>query len=346
MRTRAASCTTTAASSSRRGRSASRITPSTARAGWRSATSSSCSSTGRQTGPSRPLPFKSVDTGTGLERLTSVIQGVDSNYRTDLFAPIIERLAEFIGHDPETVESERFSYQVVADHSRAMTFLLAEGVTPSNEGPGYVLRRIMRRAVRHGRLLGITRPFLRETAAVVIDIMGEAYPQLVERRDAVLDAIEAEEEKFARTLEAGSARLEELVRAGGTISGADAFRLHDTFGFPIDLTIEMAAERGIDVDRAGFDAAMAEQRERSRGEKRGGLQLGPEVAALRSEFIGYPNETSADDLRVLAVVPGSPAAVVLDRTPVLRRGRRADRRPRRADRSRRPASGRRHAARR
>ena len=267
-----------------------------------------------------PLPFKSVDTGTGLERLTSVIQDVDSNYRTDLFAPIIERLAEFIGHDPETVESERFSYQVVADHSRAMTFLLAEGVTPSNEGPGYVLRRIMRRAVRHGRLLGITRPFLRETSAVVIDIMGAAYPQLGERRDAVLDAIEAEEEKFARTLEAGSARLEELVRAGGTISGADAFRLHDTFGFPIDLTIEMAAERGIDVDRAGFDAAMAEQRERSRGEKRGSLQLGPEVEALRSEFIGYPNETSADDLRVLAVIPGSPAAVVLDRTPFYAEG--------------------------
>ncbi|MEA2650467.1 MAG: alanyl-tRNA synthetase [Chloroflexota bacterium] len=267
-----------------------------------------------------PLPFKSVDTGTGLERLASAIQGVDSNYRTDLFVPIIERLAELIGHDPETVESERFSYQVVADHSRAMTFLLAEGIAPSNEGPGYVLRRIMRRAVRHGRLLGIAKPFLRETASVVVDIMGGAYPYLAERRDAVLDAIGAEEEKFARTLEAGSMRLEELVRAGGTISGADAFRLHDTFGFPIDLTIEMADERGIEVDRAGFDAAMAEQRERSRGEKRGGLQLGPEIEALRSEFIGYPNETAADGLTVLAVVPGSPAAIVLDRTPFYAEG--------------------------
>ncbi|HSK92580.1 MAG TPA: alanine--tRNA ligase [Candidatus Angelobacter sp.] len=270
-----------------------------------------------------PLPFKSVDTGMGLERITSVVQGVDSNYRTDLFVPIIEALARRIGHDPETVESERFSYQVVADHSRAMTFLLAEGVTPSNEGPGYVLRRIMRRAVRHGRLLGIGEPFLRETCGVVVDRMGEAYPHLVEHRDAVLDAIEAEEEKFARTLEAGSTRLDELVTAGGIISGADAFRLHDTFGFPIDLTVEMAAERGVSVDRAGFDAAMAEQRERSRGEKRGGLQLDPDVAALRSEFIGYPNETSADDLRVLAVVPGAPgaaAAVVLDRTPFYAEG--------------------------
>ncbi|MGQ0608822.1 MAG: alanine--tRNA ligase [Chloroflexota bacterium] len=267
-----------------------------------------------------PLPMQSVDTGTGLERLTSVIQDVDSNYRTDLFVPIIERLAQFIGHDPETVESERFSYQVVADHSRAMTFLLAEGVTPSNEGAGYVLRRIIRRAVRHGRLLGITGPFLGETCAVVIGLMGEAYPHVAEQRETVLGAIEVEEEKFARTLEAGSARLDELVAAGGIISGADAFRLHDTFGFPIDLTVEVAAERGVSVDRAGFDAAMAEQRERSRGEKRGGLQLDPEVAALRSEFIGYPNETSADGLRVLAAVPGEPAAIVLDRTPFYAEG--------------------------
>ena len=267
-----------------------------------------------------PLPFKSVDTGMGLERMASAVQGVDSNYRTDLFAPIIERLAAFIGHDPETVESERFSYQVVADHSRAMTFLLAEGVTPSNEGAGYVLRRIMRRAVRHGRLLGIAGPFLRETCSVVIETMGGAYPSLVERREAILDGVEGEEEKFARTLEAGSARLTELIGAGDTISGADAFRLHDTFGFPIDLTIEVAAERGVTVDRAGFDAAMAEQRERSRGERRGALELDPEVAALRSEFIGYPNETSADDLRVLAAVPGEPAAVVLDRTPFYAEG--------------------------
>jgi alanyl-tRNA synthetase len=267
-----------------------------------------------------PLPFKSVDTGMGLERMASAIQGVDSNYRTDLFAPIIDRLAELIGHDPETVESERFSYQVVADHSRAMTFLLAEGIRPANEGAGYVLRRIMRRAVRHGRLLGIDRPFLRETADVVITIMGGAYPHLLERREAVLDEIEAEEDKFARTLEAGSARLEELVAAGSAISGADAFRLHDTFGFPIDLTIEMASERGVTVDRAGFDAAMEEQRQRSRGEKRGGLDLQPETSGLRSEFIGYPNETTADELRVLAVTVGEPAAVVLDRTPFYAEG--------------------------
>jgi alanyl-tRNA synthetase len=201
-----------------------------------------------------------------------------------------------------------------------MTFLLGEGLTPSNEGAGYVLRRIMRRAVRHGRLLGIRGPFLRETCRVVIDLMGDVYTYLRSAEREILDAVEAEEEKFARTLEAGSTRLDELVAAGGEISGADAFRLHDTFGFPIDLTVEMAAERGVTVDRAGFDAAMAEQRERSRGEKRGALQLDPEVAALVSDFIGYPNVTSADELRVLAVIPGEPAAVVLDRTPFYAEG--------------------------
>jgi alanyl-tRNA synthetase len=269
-----------------------------------------------------PLPFKSVDTGMGLERMASAIQGVDSNYRTDLFVPIIERLAAYIGHDPETVESERFSYQVVADHSRAMTFLLAEGVEPSNEGAGYVLRRIIRRAVRHGRLLGITRPFLRETCAVVVEIMGDAYPLLRERRDAILDAVEAEEEKFARTLEAGSARLDELIARGGSIGGADAFRLHDTFGFPIDLTIEMAAERGVTVDRDGFDAAMAEQRDRSRGAKRAALTVSDELRTMSSEFVGYPNVTAADDLRILGLeqLDDGRWAAVLDRTPFYAEG--------------------------
>jgi len=269
-----------------------------------------------------PLPFKSVDTGTGLERLASVIQGVDSNYRTDLFVPIIERLAQLIGHDPETVESERFSYQVVADHSRAMTFLIGEGVQPSNDGAGYVLRRIMRRAVRHGRLLGIAEPFLQETCAVVIDIMGDAYPYLRERRDRILEDVRAEEEKFARTLEAGLGRIEAIIGGDATvISGEEAFKLHDTFGFPIDLTEEIARDRGVSVDRAGFDAAMAVQRERSRGAKGPGARIDPSLAGLESEFIGYPNETSADDLAVTGVaeVDGR-AQVVLDRTPFYAEG--------------------------
>ena len=271
-----------------------------------------------------PLPFPSVDTGMGLERMTSAVQGVDSNYRTDLFVPIIDRLAEHLGHRPEEVETERFSYQVVADHSRAMTFLIGEGLNPSNEGPGYVLRRIMRRAVRHLRLMGIRQPVLAETCGTVIEVMGGAYPYLVEKRDEILGAVDAEERKFARTLEAGIERLATLVEAAapnGTIAGDEAFRLHDTFGFPIDLTVEIAAERGVIVDRAGFDAAMNEQRDRSRGSRAGRFAPSPGVEGLHSEFIGYPNQTSADGLAVLVVADGDGTAqVVVDRTPFYAEG--------------------------
>jgi alanyl-tRNA synthetase len=273
-----------------------------------------------------PLPFRSVDTGMGLERITSVVQGVDSNYRTDLFEPIIARLAAFIGHDPETVEGERFSYQVVADHSRAMTFMIAEGIKPTNEGAGYVLRRIIRRAVRHARLMGITRPFLRETCAVVVELMGDAYPALASGRDRILDAVAAEEEKFARTLEAGSERLAQLVEMagpGGSIPGDEAFRLHDTFGFPVDLTIEVAAESKVAVDRGGFEEAMAEQRQRSRATRTAAFRVDESLASLTSEFIGYPNRTDADGATVIGIGGGDgdePLLVVLDRSPFYAEG--------------------------
>jgi alanyl-tRNA synthetase len=273
-----------------------------------------------------PLPFQSVDTGMGLERTASVLQGVESNYRTDLFVPIIDRLAFHLGHRPEEVEAERFSYQVVADHSRAMTFLIAEGVRPSNEGPGYVLRRIMRRAVRHLRLMGITQPVLGETCAAVVELMGPAYPYLAERRDDILAEVNAEERRFARTLEAGTERLAQLVEAagrGGTISGNDAFKLHDTFGFPIDLTVEIAAESAVGVDRDGFESAMAVQRERSRGDNRATYRSDPTLAALATEFTGYPNQTRADGLEIVAVRAGDtdmPAAVVLAQTPFYAEG--------------------------
>ena len=269
-----------------------------------------------------PLPMQSVDTGTGLERLASVVQGVPSNYGTDLFTPIVDRLASILGHAPETVEAERFSYQVVADHSRAMTFLISDGVLPSNEGAGYVLRRIMRRAVRHGRLLKIRDPFLGETCSAVIDVMGDAYPQLRSEREAILAEVSAEEGKFARTLDAGGDRLAAIIEEvgpGGTIPGDDAFLLHDTFGFPIDLTVEIAAESGVSVSRAGFDAAMGEQRERSRGSRARGHVLPEEIGALQgleSEFIGYPNETRATQLMLQGTAyRGDDHYVVLDRTP-------------------------------
>jgi alanyl-tRNA synthetase len=276
-----------------------------------------------------PLPFKSVDTGMGLERTASILQGVESNYKTDLFVAIIDRLAAHLGHRPEQVEAERFSYQVVADHSRAMTFLIGEGVRPSNEGAGYVLRRIMRRAVRHLRLMGIREPVLAETCGAVIDVMGAAYPTLAEERDRILGEVGAEEAKFARTLEAGTERLHGLVEAagaGGTISGEEAFRLHDTFGFPIDLTVEIAVESGVTVDRAGFDAAMQEQRERSRRSVSAALPMEPalaqEVERLESHFVGYPNETRLEDAVVVGIFPLADGrrAVILDRTPFYAEG--------------------------
>ena len=265
-----------------------------------------------------PLPFPSVDTGMGLERIASAVQGVDSNYGTDLFVPIIDRLAFHLGHRPEEVEAERFSYQVVADHSRAMTFLIGEGVRPSNDGAGYVLRRIMRRAVRHLRLMGIRQPVLAETCGTVIDLMGAAYPYLAERRDEILAAVDAEEKKFARTLEAGSARLAALIEAAGAdgaISGEDAFRLHDTFGFPIDLTVEIAAESGVSTDRKEFEEAMGEQRDRSRGGRGGRFAPFPGIEGQTTEFIGYPNQTEADGLCVTAMAEqDGMVQVVLDRT--------------------------------
>jgi alanyl-tRNA synthetase len=303
-----------------------------------------------------PLPFTSVDTGLGLERLASVLQQVPSNFDTDLFLPIHARMRELMGHDPDAFEAERFSYQVIADHARAVVFLIADGVLPSNEGRGYVLRRIVRRAVRHGRILGRREPFMTDLGQVVIDMMSEAYPYLLERRDAVLAAIEREEAQFARTLDAGTAQLEAALavqapdaeRVVGRraealptdapkLPGELAFRLHDTFGFPIDLTVELAAEYGVAVDRDGFEAALAEQRERSRSGKKAELAKHAELMAIYqaiqaragdTTFLGY--ETTTAPGRVVAIVrdgiefdelTGQGAAeVVLDRTPFYAEG--------------------------
>jgi alanyl-tRNA synthetase len=274
-----------------------------------------------------PLPFKSVDTGMGLERLSSVIQGVLSNYDTDLFTPIHESMRALLGHDPEQFEAERFSYQVIADHVRAVTFLAADGVRPANDGRGYVMRRILRRAVRHGRLLGREEPFLADLADVVVDTMANAYPHLSARRSEIHAIVGAEERQFARTLDAGMVHFEEALipltgaerRVGRrpedlpadapVLPGDVAFRLHDTYGFPIDLTVELAAEYGVRVDRAGFDAALAEQRERSRGGRKAELARHAEMSSLYGEiarrsgdtkFLGY--ETTASEATVVAIL--------------------------------------------
>ena len=287
-----------------------------------------------------PLPAPGVDTGMGLERVASVVQGVTSNYDTDLFAPIHARMRELLGHDPEGFEQERFSYQVIADHSRAVTFLVGDGVLPANEGRGYVLRRILRRAVRHGRLLGRTEPFMAEAAKVVIDTMADAYPHLAERRAEILGVIEREERQFNRTLEAGTGLLEEALipltsaervvgRQADTLPvdapvlpGAVAFKLHDTFGFPIDLTVELAAEYGVRTDLAGFEAALAEQRDRSRAGTKADLAKTAELASLYNallsrtgptEFLGY--DTTVAEGRVLAILRDGTEYETLEAVP-------------------------------
>ncbi len=302
-----------------------------------------------------PLPFTSVDTGMGLERLASVLQQVPTNYDTDLFTPIHARMRELLGHDPDAFETERFSYQVIADHSRAVTFLIADDILPSNEGRGYVLRKLFRRAVRHGRLLGRREPFMAETASVVIEVMGEAYPSLVERRDEILAVIAREETQFARTLDAGTGQLEaalgdltdaervvgrrpeDLPADAPQVPGDLAFRLHDTYGFPIDLTVELAAEYGVGIDRAGFELALAEQRDRSRSGTKAQLSKHAETAALYgaiqaragdTAFLGY--ETTTAEGRVRAIVRDGmgfdeltglgEAEVVLDQTPFYAEG--------------------------
>jgi len=281
----------------------------------------------RASGERMPLPFKSIDTGMSLERLASVIQQVPSNFDTDLFTPIHAAMRELLGHDPGTFEAERFSYQVIADHSRAVTFLVADGVAPSNEGRGYVLRRILRRAVRHGRLLGRREPFIDVTAGVVIDVMKDAYPYLEEQRQKILAVIRKEETQFARTLETGTSHLESalapmpktertigrrpesLPADAPLLAGEVAFKLHDTYGFPVDLTVDMAAEYGVRVDRDGFTAAMAGQKAQSRKGTKADLSrqavLGDLYQSIlrrvgETKFLGY--EGTEAEARVVAIL--------------------------------------------
>src|SRR5947199_1255682 len=208
-----------------------------------------------------PLPAPSVDTGAGLERLAAVMQRVPSNYDTDLFAPIIERAVEVVGKKYDRGPGGA-SYRVLADHARAVAFLLADGVYPSNEGSGYVLRRMLRRAVRHAGLLGRREPTLGHLVHTVSGLMGSVYPELVQKRSHLDSVTRAEEERFFDTIEGGLERLEQLQGAK-TISGAEAFKLYDTFGFPIDLTQLIAGERGQAVDVAGFERELGKQRTRS-----------------------------------------------------------------------------------
>jgi len=299
-------------------------------------------------GKFNPLPKPSIDTGAGLERVTAVLQGVISNYDTDLFVPLIERAAELTGtktklseelrhEDWEEKHHQAASLRVIADHARAATFLISDGVVPSNEGRGYVLRKIMRRGIRHGRLLGTTKPFLCEMVYAVRDLMKDAYPELVESAPRVYEIVKGEEIRFTHTLDVGLKALEDLLdafherplaKAKDTdtvlkdvglhqpipsehdiarmrvLSGKEAFRLYDTFGLPLDFITDAARDRGIGFDLAGFNAAMEEQKARARASWKGGgkATASPVFSALpKTVFEGYL-QTRADNCEVLGII--------------------------------------------
>jgi alanyl-tRNA synthetase len=310
------------------------------------------------------LPKPSIDTGMGLERVTAVLQGVISNYDTDLFVPLVERAAELttasndrVGADVHVRPAEQVSakssgasirrtrvearphtdsgysghrsaasLRVIADHSRAATFLISDGVLPSNEGCGYVLRKIIRRAITHGRLLGQTKPFLHEMVFAVRDMMKDAYPELNETAERVSKTVQIEETRFAHTLDVGLEKLEALL-AQGELSGKEAFKLYDTFGMPLDFMQDAARDRGVEFDQSSFDRAMAEQRDRARASWKGaGKQTAnPAYQQLpKSVFEGYL-QTRSENCEVLAIIkngqgvqelkPGEEGEVILDHTP-------------------------------
>ena len=272
-----------------------------------------------------PLPSPCVDTGMGLERLTAVLQHVHSNYEIDLFQALIRACAALTG----TADLVNPSLRVIADHIRACSFLIVDGVLPSNEGRGYVLRRIIRRALRHGWKLGVRQAFFHRMVAPLVEQMGKAYPELAAKATLVDQVLAAEEERFAETLDSGMKVFEQIAaKASGTVAGADAFRLYDTYGFPVDLTADVARERGLSVDMDAFEEAMAAQRERARSASNfgGGVQVTAEhVEGLAPTiFTGYESGECGDArvLRLLVdgklvqqIVGGDRAVVILDRTP-------------------------------
>jgi alanyl-tRNA synthetase len=308
-------------------------------------------------GELRPLPKPSVDTGAGLERIAAVLQGVTNNYHTDLFVPLIAKAEAVLGMSyddrpgpgvgspvwpavppkgdrPPTYDA--VSFRVLADHARAIAFLIADGVFPSNEGRGYVLRRILRRGVRHAWLLGRREPTLDKLVSVVVDEMQDVYPELAQRRNLIIDTTRAEEERFLDTIEEGMQRFDQIAPLSstqgstairGTISGGDAFRLYDTFGFPIDLTELMAHERGYTVDISGFEEALQAQRSQSRQERKGrdlgvadeGLadfstwEKGPGTSS--TSFVGYGATEIDTELVAVRRLSGDRVALVLAETP-------------------------------
>ena len=279
------------------------------------------------------LPAKNIDTGAGLERLATVLQGVDAVFDTDVIRPVLAAAEGETGVRYGDAEPTDVSLRIMADHGRTATFLIGDKVVPSNEGRGYVLRRLIRRAVRHAFLLGVDDLIMPPLIAATVDVMRQAYPELASNQDAITTMVTREEEQFRRTLRAGSQLLDEAlegVGSGGTLAGDTAFKLHDTFGFPIEVTEEIVTERGFQVDLADFDRMMDEQRTRARAAYRGGDDAAVADAyrtlldgVQPTEFVGYEDDSGTG--RILAIISegdaietaaeGRPIELFLDRTP-------------------------------
>ena len=280
------------------------------------------------------MKHKNIDTGMGLERLACVMQGVDNLFEVDTVQNIMKHICKIAGIEYHTDEKTDVSLRVITDHIRSTVFMVGDGITPANDGRGYVLKRLLRRAARHGRLLGIKEPFLYQVAETVIRENETAYPELKEKQELIIRIIRHEEESFARTIDNGTDRLNDMIAAlkaeGKTVlAGKDAFNLSDTYGFPIDLTVEMAGEQGITVDEEGFRACMEEQKQRARADRASKVKTswGGDITApkgtAKTEFTGYSADT--ETASVLAILcgglavdtleAGKDAVLVLDRTP-------------------------------
>src|SRR5678810_1196022 len=271
-------------------------------------------------GVMHPLPKPSVDTGMGLERIAAVLQGKHSNYEIDLFQDLIRAAAR----ETRQTQFKNPSLNVIADHIRACVFLIVDGVIPGNEGRGYVLRRIIRRAIRHGYKLGQKEPFFHRLVPDLDRAMGDAYPELRSSKDRVSDVLKQEEKRFAETLENGMGVLESALASGEKLlDGETVFRLYDTFGFPVDLTADICRERGVRVDMAGFEAAMEEQREKGRRGSKFTMEAGLEYSGAKTVFHGYdklvhPAKVVAlyrEGTQVQSLKSGEEGSVVLEETP-------------------------------
>lgn len=271
-------------------------------------------------GNQSPLEHKNVDTGMGLERITMVCQGVASTFETDLLKPILDKVSEMSGVPYKKSEKTDISLRIITDHARCVSFLISDGVIPGNEGRSYVLRMILRRALRHGKILGMELPFLYKLVDVVVDNYGEAYPDLVKNKSKIIDVIKKEEERFAKTLDRGYKMLEEFISEKKDIDGESAFKLYDTYGFPFELTKEIAEENGLGIDENGFKKAMQEQKDRAKAAAEkisvtGDMKYAKvENEVGSTEFVGYLVDCA--QVKILAAIEGEGYTdIVLDRTP-------------------------------